>query len=147
MSRCVSVVIQKYKARTLTAKDGGNVTDCQAAPTRPASAALGHPCPSEQSLPCRSEQSLPWSRTCVYGVALGKRTQRTIKYTSAHFPSRALYTQAARSLFRQLLLRCSTFLRPCRSPDATLSPPSMESYAPSPRQPVGNAGWPTFLGG
>ena len=28
--------------------------DCRAAPPHPASAALGHPCPSEQSLPCRS---------------------------------------------------------------------------------------------
>jgi len=28
------VVIQKYKAKTLTTKDGGNAPDCQTAPTR-----------------------------------------------------------------------------------------------------------------
>ena len=31
----------------------------------------------------------------VYGVALEKRAQRTVKYASAHFPSRALYTRAS----------------------------------------------------
>ncbi len=51
MSRCVSVVIQKYKARTLTAKDGGNATDCWAAPVRPEPAALVCPYTSEQFLP------------------------------------------------------------------------------------------------
>ena len=48
---------------------------------------------------------------------------------------------STRSLFRQLLLRCPNFLRPCRSPDATLPPPSLESYAPSLRQPARRGGY------
>jgi hypothetical protein len=55
-------------------------------------------------------------------------------------------TTAPRPLFRQLLLRCSTFLRPCRSPDAVLDSvfptESTSSFLGLVPPPSDRHGWP-----
>ena len=50
---------------------------------------------SRSLFPTRLYLLHPWSRTRVYGVALGECAQRSVSYASAHFPSRALYPRAS----------------------------------------------------